>query len=115
MPDPGWGCQIINELVWTLNPCSRKSAKSRFDKELVATFVYVLQFEQMGNTFTIRLPEDLAAWLEEAARKSGLSRGRIVRMELERARKVSKQPFLRLAGAVNGAPDLSSRKGFSKK
>ena len=69
----------------------------------------------MGNTFTVRLPEDLAEWLDEAARKSGVSRGRIVRLELERARTQSKRPFMRLAGAVAGPADLSSRKGFSKK
>jgi len=69
----------------------------------------------MSNTLTIRLPEDLASWLDETAKKTGVPRGRIVRMELERARKTSKQPFMRLAGKVNGAPDLSTRKGFSRK
>jgi predicted transcriptional regulator len=69
----------------------------------------------MGNTFSIRLPEDLAAWLDETARKAGVPRGRIVRMELEKARRSSKQPFMRLAGAVEGHPGLSSRKGFSRK
>ena len=28
----------------------------------------------MGNTLTIQLPQDLAEWLEETSRKSGLSR-----------------------------------------
>ncbi|MBZ5607856.1 MAG: ribbon-helix-helix domain-containing protein [Acidobacteriia bacterium] len=69
----------------------------------------------MGNTFTVRLPENLARWLDDAARKSGVSRGHIVRIELERARKASKRPFLRLAGAVSGPSDLSTRKGFSRK
>jgi predicted transcriptional regulator len=75
----------------------------------------VLHFEQMRNTLTIRLPEDLAAWLEQTARKSGVSRGRLVRMELERARASSRQRFLRLAGAAQGPANLSIRKGFSKK
>ena len=75
----------------------------------------VLHLKQMGNTLTVRLPEDLAEWLDEAARTSGLSRGGIVRMELERARKSPKRPFLRLAGAVDGPADLSMRKGFSRK
>jgi predicted transcriptional regulator len=75
----------------------------------------VLHLLQMGNTLTVRLPEDLAECLEETARKSGMSRGRIGRMELERARRASKRPFIRLAGAVAGPKDLSSRKGFSKK
>jgi predicted transcriptional regulator len=69
----------------------------------------------MSNTLTIRLPEDLAEWLEETARASGVSRGRLVRMELERARDSSKQPFFRLAGAVQGPAGLSMRKGFSRK
>jgi len=69
----------------------------------------------MSNTLTVRLPQDLAEWLDQAARKSGVSRGRIVRMELERARKSSKRPFLRLAGAVVGPANLSTRKGFTRK
>jgi predicted transcriptional regulator len=68
----------------------------------------------MGNTLTIRLPDDLAQWLEETSRKSGIPRGRIVKMELERAQKDSSRPFMRLAGAVDGAPKLSLRKGFSR-
>lgn len=74
----------------------------------------VLQSKQMGNTLTVRLPQDLAEWLDETSRTSGVPRGRIVRMELERARKFSKRPFLRLAGKVNGRADLSMRKGFSR-
>ncbi len=69
----------------------------------------------MSNTLTVRLPADLAEWLDSVARKSGVSRGRIIRMELERARSSSKQPFLRLAGAVEGPSTLSLRKGFSLK
>lgn len=69
----------------------------------------------MSNTLTIRLPDDLARWLEETSRESGLPRGRIVKMELERAQKNSSKPFMRLAGTIEGSPDLSSRKGFSRK
>jgi predicted transcriptional regulator len=69
----------------------------------------------MGNTLTVRLPEDLAEWLDQAARKTGVSRGRLVRMELERARAASEQKFLHLAGKIKGAPDLSMRKGYSRK
>jgi hypothetical protein len=69
----------------------------------------------MSNTLTIRLPEDLAQWLEETSRKSGIPRGRIVGTELERARKSAGRPFLRLAGVVDGPPGLSVRKGFSRK
>lgn len=69
----------------------------------------------MSNTLTIRLPDELAQWLEETSRKSGIPRGRIVKMELERAQKASSRPFLRLAGVVDGPRDLSTRKGFSRK
>jgi hypothetical protein len=75
----------------------------------------VLHFEQMSNTITVRLPSDLAQWLTETARKTGVPRGRIIREELENARKSERRPFLRLAGAVSGPENLSTRKGFSRK
>jgi hypothetical protein len=67
----------------------------------------------MNKTLTVRLPEDLAEWLDNTARKAGVPRGRFVRMVLERARRAASQPFLRLAGAAVGPDDLSLRKGFS--
>jgi predicted transcriptional regulator len=69
----------------------------------------------MGNTLTIRLPEDLAKWLQERARKTGLPRGRIVRLELEKAKNAEPRPFMRLAGLGDGPANLSMRKGFSRK
>ena len=69
----------------------------------------------MSNTLTVRIPEDLAQWLEETARKSGVPKGRIIREELEKARKAESKPFLRLAGTVAGPANLSTRKGFSRK
>jgi predicted transcriptional regulator len=75
----------------------------------------VLQFKQMSNTITVRLPVDLAEWLTQTARKTGLPRGRIIREELEKARNSEARPFLRLAGAIAGPKDLSTRKGYSKK
>ncbi len=75
----------------------------------------MLHFERMSNTITVRLPEDLAQWLELAARKTGLPKGRIVREELEKARNSAKRQFLRLAGSIAGPSDLSMRKGFSRK
>jgi len=69
----------------------------------------------MRNTITVRLPEDLAEWLDAASRKTGVPRGRIIREQLELARRREKQPFLRLAGSVEGPRDLSTRKGFSRK
>jgi len=68
----------------------------------------------MRNTITVRLPDDVAEWLETTARKTGLPKGRIVREQLDKARSAEKRPFLRLAGAVAGAAGLSKRKGFSR-
>jgi hypothetical protein len=68
----------------------------------------------MRNTFSVRLPEDLAAWLSDTAQRAGVPQGHIVREQLEKARMSQKRPFLRLAGAVNGPSDLSRRKGFSR-
>jgi hypothetical protein len=69
----------------------------------------------MSNTLTVRLPRDLAEWLDDTARTTGMARGQIVRMELERARRSSPKRFIRLAGVIDGPPNLSMRKGFSKK
>ena len=74
-----------------------------------------IELKQMGTSLTIRLPEKLAAWLSDTARKSGMSRGHIVRAELERAKASSDRPFLRLAGAIALPANLSTRKGFSRK
>ena len=72
-------------------------------------------FQRKWVILTVRLPRDLAEWLDQTARKSGVARGQIVRMELERARQSSKQAFLSLAGAIDGPANLSTRKGFSRK
>lgn len=71
----------------------------------------------MSHTLTIRLTEELAEWLEETAKSTGLPASRIVREQLERARAESgKERMLRLAGKIKGLPpDLSTRKGFSRK
>ena len=71
----------------------------------------------MSHTLTVRVPDELAAWLEAAAKKMGLSRGEIVREQLEKARhaKAHPRPFMCLAGAVSLDEKLSTRKGFSKK
>jgi hypothetical protein len=69
----------------------------------------------MSKTITIRLTEDLASWLDQASKQSGIPKGRIVREQLERARSSGKgASFMRLAGTVQGARDLSARKGFSR-
>lgn len=68
----------------------------------------------MNNTITIRLPEELTQWLEEESRRTGLPKGRIVReqLELSRTRK-ARQPFLDLAGSIEGEPGLSQKRGFT--
>jgi predicted transcriptional regulator len=69
----------------------------------------------MSHTITIRVSEELAAWLEDTATKTGVSRGKIVREQLERARTTAaNQGFMHLAGRVKGPKGLSSRKGFSR-
>jgi hypothetical protein len=69
----------------------------------------------MGQTITVRLTKELAAWLEHEAAKTGVSQGKIVRDQLERARASARQQaFMRLAGVLRGAKDLSTRKGFRR-
>jgi hypothetical protein len=78
---------------------------------------FVLHLWQMSDTITVRLPEDLRRWLKETARRTGLPAGRIIRLQLERARgERDQRPWMSLAGALKGLPrDLSTRKGFSKR
>jgi ribbon-helix-helix protein len=71
----------------------------------------------MSHTITIRLTKELALWLEDLSRRTGLPQGKIIRDQLEKARASdSEKPFLRLAGIIHGGPpDVSSRKGFSRR
>jgi hypothetical protein len=96
---------------------SRKPMESRRVWREICAFGIpdVLHFSHMSKTVTIRLTKELATWLEQASRQSGVPKGRIVREQLERARESGKEPsFMRLAGSVHGARDLSTRKGFSR-
>ena len=69
----------------------------------------------MGHTITVRLTPELAAWLKETSARTGVAQGAIIREQLESARRDSAPPaFMKLAGTVRGARDLSARKGFSK-
>ena len=69
----------------------------------------------MGHTITIRLTEALAKWLAQASREAGVPQSRLIREQLERTMaEGAGRPYMRLAGVVDGAPDLSTRKGFSK-
>ena len=70
----------------------------------------------MGKTITIRVPKNLATWLQEKSARTGISQGQIVREQLERVRRGDKktQNFMRLAGIIRGGPrDVSTRKGYS--
>lgn len=70
----------------------------------------------MSNTLTIRLPEEMIAWLKETSRRTGIPVGRLIREQLESAKaQGGKQRFMRHAGTMSGPPDLSSRKGYSRK
>lgn len=70
----------------------------------------------MEDTITVRITSDLAAWLKTTARKTGVPVGRLVRDQLERAkRETGDKLFLRHAGSISGPGDLSSRKGYSRK
>jgi hypothetical protein len=70
----------------------------------------------MSHTITIRLNKELALWLEDVSSKTGLSQGQVIRDHLEKARAFGfSQSFMRLAGAVRGPKNLSTRKGFSSK
>jgi hypothetical protein len=70
----------------------------------------------MSHTLTIRLTEELLAWLKEQSHQTGVPVGRLIRQQLEAARSTAgKQRFLRHAGAIGGGPsNVSSRKGFSR-
>jgi len=88
---------------------------AKLPQDLSAYIPDVLLFRHMSKTVTIRLTEELATWLEQASKQSGVPKGRIVREQLEKARDGGKEPsFMRLAGSVHGVRDLSTRKGFSR-
>jgi predicted DNA-binding protein len=73
----------------------------------------------MGDTITIRFPENLQRRLREKARRTGLPVGRVVREFVERGlaeeQPASNQAWRKYVGIIKGGPkDLSSRKGFSR-
>jgi predicted DNA-binding protein len=71
----------------------------------------------MGDAFTIRLGDELYAWLKEESGRSRRPMARIIRDHLEMLRaSENKQGFLRRLGEVRGGdPRVSSRKGFARK
>ena len=86
-------------------------------KDLYPGNPHALQCCHMSNTLTIRLSEELLDWLKETSRRTGIPMGQLVRDQLESARADGREPrFMRYAGVIKGGPpDLSSRKGFSRK
>ena len=77
----------------------------------------VLQYCVMGNTLTVRLPEELLERLRKKSRSTGLPVGRVVRQALETSLdREGSNPLLEFAGVIKGGPrDVSSRKGYSRK
>jgi hypothetical protein len=70
----------------------------------------------MSQTISIRLNKELSVWLAGEARRAGVSQGRIVRDQLEKARNsAGSQAFMRHAGTVKGPKNLSERKGYASK
>jgi predicted DNA-binding protein len=69
----------------------------------------------MGNTITIRLPQELIDRLRQKSRRTGLPVGRVVREAVESSfSREEKNPLLEFAGVIKGGPrNVSSRKGFS--
>jgi hypothetical protein len=97
-------------------PEVRPIARRASPQSQVGGIQAVLQFCLMSTTLTIRLTPELAEWLKATSRRTGLPAGRIVREQLERAKTESGgQRFSHLIGAISGLPDLSSRKGYSRR
>lgn len=70
----------------------------------------------MGQTLTIRLTDELLAWLKETSARTGIPMGKLVREQIEKAKSTGgKQRFLRHVGTLSGPPDLSSRKGYQRR
>jgi hypothetical protein len=69
----------------------------------------------MGHTISVRLTKDMADWLQQTSAKTGLSQGKLIRNQLEKARAAQpSKPFMRWAGVIRGSKNLSTRKGFSR-
>ena len=75
----------------------------------------------MSNTLTIRFPEELLEPLRQKSRRSGLPVGKVVRQFVENglseeAPGKQNQAWRKYVGIIKGGPpDVSSRKGFSRR
>lgn len=108
------GRPLIRTPLWQ-GGGDRRPAQARWAGAVQRKCDWVLHCEQVRNTITVRLPDELAEWLQSTAATTGVSQGTIIREQLEKARGREDRPFLRLAGRVAGPANLSSRKGFAKK
>ena len=68
----------------------------------------------MSHTISVRIPDSTHQRLEARVRQTGCSRSVIVKEALEQSLASESKAFLRLAGSLEGASDLSERKGFSQ-
>lgn len=68
----------------------------------------------MSHTISVRIPDSTNEQLEARVRQTGRSRSVIVKEALEQSLESEIKEFMHLAGSLDGAPDLSSRKGFAK-
>jgi predicted transcriptional regulator len=74
----------------------------------------------MGNTLSIRLPEELLERLRQKAKRTGLPVGRLIRQYVEsglsqEAATSGDQVWRKYLGIIKGGPrDVSTRKGFSR-
>ena len=70
----------------------------------------------MGRSLTVRLPDELAEALGQAARESGLPKGDIVRQAVAAHLKNAGGPSVmsRHFGAVRGPADLSTNKAYRR-
>jgi hypothetical protein len=75
----------------------------------------------MSNTLTVRFPGELLQRLREKSRRTGLPVGQVVRQFVENGlsenpSREKNQAWRKYAGIFkDGPPDLSSRKGYSRK
>jgi hypothetical protein len=97
--------------------CTRSAVRPSHTKRLNSD---VLQSWQMSNTLTIRFPDELLERLREKSRLLGLPVGQMVRQYVENG--LSQEPpngnqaWRKYIGIIKGGPpDVSSRKGFSRK
>lgn len=71
-----------------------------------------IQIRLMSHTISVRIPDSTKQRLEARVRQAGRSRSVIVKEALEHSLASETRAFMHLAGSLDGAPDLSTRKGL---